>query len=246
MSRDVIITPANGVINFSNFSSSRAQIALDTSNNLIISSSGGTISIGNTASNILVGDGINSVDIIFEQSGAIRALLNKTLTLGQNTSFVTTASPFNFLSPDGTKTITARMLNTDVLSFQGNAGELLSLSDTLSGSIFTVNDVSGIPSIEVMDTGLIKLAPFGGSVSFGGNTGNVGQVLISQGNTTPPRWGTVGATGGGSDQVFFENSINVASSYTITTSRNAMSAGPITVNNGVIITIPDGSSWTIV
>ena len=56
----------------------------------------------------------------------------------------------------------------------------------------------------------------------------------------------IGATGGLSDQVFFENDQVVTTSYTITTGKNAMSAGPITVNDGVTVTVPSGSSWTIV
>ena len=61
-------------------------------------------------------------------------------------------------------------------------------------------------------------------------------------------WGPVGggATGGGTDAVFYENDQSVSTNYSITTSRNAMSAGPITVESGVTVTIPSGSIWTIV
>lgn len=55
-----------------------------------------------------------------------------------------------------------------------------------------------------------------------------------------------GATGGGTDQVFFENDITVTTSYTITTNKNAVTAGPITINTGVTVTVPTGSSWSIV
>jgi hypothetical protein len=55
-----------------------------------------------------------------------------------------------------------------------------------------------------------------------------------------------GATGTGGDQVFFENDQAVTTNYTITTGKNAMSAGPVTVNSGVTVTIPSGSVWTIV
>ena len=61
-------------------------------------------------------------------------------------------------------------------------------------------------------------------------------------------WGSVGggATGGGSDEVFFENGQTVTSNYTITNGKNAMSAGPITINSGVTVTIGSGEVWTIV
>lgn len=64
-------------------------------------------------------------------------------------------------------------------------------------------------------------------------------------------WGAIGgggagATGGGADQVFYENDQIVNASYTLTTNKNAMSAGPVTIANGVTVTIPNGSVWTIV
>lgn len=60
-------------------------------------------------------------------------------------------------------------------------------------------------------------------------------------------WGSLGgATGGGSDAVFYENGQVVNSSYTISAGSNAMSAGPILISNGAIVTIPNGSTWTIV
>jgi len=44
----------------------------------------------------------------------------------------------------------------------------------------------------------------------------------------------------------YENSTTISANYTIGTNNNAMSAGPITVNSGVSVTIPSGSSWAIV
>ena len=47
-------------------------------------------------------------------------------------------------------------------------------------------------------------------------------------------------------EVFYENPTTVTTDYTITTNKNAMSAGPITINSGVTITVPNGSTWTVV
>lgn len=61
------------------------------------------------------------------------------------------------------------------------------------------------------------------------------------------RWITGGgATGGGVDDVFYENATTVTTNYTITTGKNAMSAGPIKIADGITVTIPDGSTWSIV
>jgi hypothetical protein len=43
-----------------------------------------------------------------------------------------------------------------------------------------------------------------------------------------------------------ENSQIISSSYSITTGSNATSAGPITLPVGVVVTVPVGSTWSIV
>ena len=46
--------------------------------------------------------------------------------------------------------------------------------------------------------------------------------------------------------IFFENDKEVAVNYQITSTKNAMSAGPIAINAGIAVTVPSGCSWTIV
>ena len=60
-------------------------------------------------------------------------------------------------------------------------------------------------------------------------------------------WTSVGggATGGGSDTVFFENTRTVTTNYTLSSSNNAHSVGPITVNSGITVTIPSGARWVV-
>ena len=45
--------------------------------------------------------------------------------------------------------------------------------------------------------------------------------------------------------MFYENSQTVTTNYTITSGKNAMTAGPIIIDDGVVVTIPDGSRWVI-
>jgi len=54
-----------------------------------------------------------------------------------------------------------------------------------------------------------------------------------------------GATGAGSDQIFVENGVTVTANYTLSTNKNAMSVGPITINSGVTVTVPSGQRWVI-
>ena len=93
-----------------------------------------------------------------------------------------------------------------------------------------------------------------GKIIYGDSSGNpqllalgsADQVLKSDGSDIS--WGdaAAGATGAGSDKIFWENGQTVTQNYTITNNYNAMSAGPITINNGVTVTIGDGETWTIV
>ena len=49
----------------------------------------------------------------------------------------------------------------------------------------------------------------------------------------------------GSGGVVYENPQTITSNYTMPTGSNGMSTGPITVNSGVTVTIPDNSNWAI-
>ena len=61
-------------------------------------------------------------------------------------------------------------------------------------------------------------------------------------------WGSVGggATGGGSDSIFIENGQTVTTNYTITTSNNAGTFGPVSIDSGITVTVPTGSVWTVI
>jgi hypothetical protein len=72
-------------------------------------------------------------------------------------------------------------------------------------------------------------------------------VLTSNGTTAT--WSAAtggGATGGGSDKIFYENDQTVNTSYSITAGKNAGTFGPVTVANGVTVTVPTGSTWSVV
>lgn len=100
------------------------------------------------------------------------------------------------------------------------------------------------------NTGTVTLAPASsGTVSFTlpSADGTSGQVLQTDGSGALSfATAAAGATGGGSDQVFYENSLTVTTDYTITTNKSALSAGPITINSGITVTVPTGSRWVVV
>jgi len=56
-------------------------------------------------------------------------------------------------------------------------------------------------------------------------------------------WGSIG--GGAVDGIFYENEQSVSGDYTIVSTKNAMTAGPITVGAGVTVTIETGGRWVV-
>jgi hypothetical protein len=97
---DVLITPVSGLVEFKdNGGAVDAIIQLDGSGNLNITHPGGNLNLGNAGAPVYIGNGVASVDVIFEQNGAVRALTGKTLTLGQTDSFVTVNSSLQINRP---------------------------------------------------------------------------------------------------------------------------------------------------
>lgn len=130
----------------------------------------------------------------------------------------------------------------------GTGTYTVSASQTVSSTAITgtVNDAT--LAIEATDAILVPV----GTTTQRPSTGVEGYIRY---NTTLDRfegyansaWGQLGAgaTGGGADNVFFENSLTVTTDYTITAGKSASSTGDITINSGVTVTIPSGSRWVI-
>ena len=130
-----------------------------------------------------------------------------------------------------------------------------SIKDADIATADIANDAITQDKIADNAVGLDQLAGIArGKIIYGDASGNPavltvgsnGQSLVSDG--TDISWGdsAAGAGGGGSDKIFWENGQTVTTNYTITNNYNAMSAGPITINDSVTVTIGDGETWTIV
>ncbi len=121
--------------------------------------------------------------------------------------------------------------------------------EAINWTQFTTPTFTG--NVTVTSVGFVKL-PVGTTAERSGSP-VVGMIRY---NSTLGRyegcsnsaWGGLGggATGGGSDQIFIENGQTVTTNYTISASKNAGTFGPISINDGVTVTIPDGSTWSII
>jgi hypothetical protein len=104
---------------------------------------------------------------------------SKNILITPNSGVATVFPKIEFTGFDA-NTLTLSVLDDGTLSVDGSTGQLFSVSDSFTGTIFSVNDISGIPSIEVLDDGTVKLAEFGGDVTISGNViGKIAQVRNS-------------------------------------------------------------------
>lgn len=111
--------------------------------------------------------------------------------------------------------------------------------------------LTGTTTVERLDVGnILKLPEWTTATRPANALGRIGYNtdLKAYEGYSDGGWNSIGggAKGAPGNAVFYENAINVTGSYTITTGYNAMTAGPITVNDGAVVTVPDGSVLTIV
>lgn len=106
---------------------------------------------------------------------------------------------------------------------------------------YVIYDAStGAANLPVGTTGQRPATPASGQFRFNSTFGTFEGYNGSA-------WGSVGgASGGSGNSVFYENDQTVTADYTITSGKNAMSAGDITIATGVTVTVPTGSNWSIV
>ena len=95
----------------------------------------------------------------------------------------------------------------------------------------------------VVVTGILTATSFSGTVPSSSLSGPLPAISGANLTNLPPSAPVGGAS---TNQVFFENDKAVEVNYQITSTKNAMSAGPISINAGIAVTVPSGCSWTIV
>lgn len=105
---------------------------------------------------------------------------------------------------------------------------------------------STVPSYVTGSDGLVYKSTVANGVDHDGN--NIGAGAIDPVTDVSGTWeefATTGAVGGGKNKAFYENDTIVTDSYTITTGKNAMSAGPIQVGDPKTITLITSDGVTI-
>lgn len=161
-------------------------VAIEASGHIFLNpGQGGTPGAGfawttGTSSQLYVGN--NTVRHLVVHEG-----LQSNVTLRAPISFANSANALVFSGASNTS-ITLRTSPNGILSFDGGAGSLLTVSNNILGQIFSVNDISGFPIIEVTantvpSNTFIQMGQFGTRVSIGTNTTPNSSLTVT-GNST--------------------------------------------------------------
>ena len=106
------------------------------------------------------------------------------------------------------------------ISNAGSNGQFLSKQTGNTGGL-TWADVDALPS----------------------QTSNSGKYLTTNGSAAS--WAVLDTDANTTTKGLYEHAHTIAANYSITSGNNAMTAGPITINSSVSVTIPSGSTWVI-
>ena len=149
-------------------------------------------------------------------------------------------------------TANAGMIVTGISTFN-NRIDIGSLGVTTNFTVAGISTFSGQlnvgSNIKLGTAGVVTATSFVGSganltsIPAGNLTGTLPAISGANLTNLPPSAPVGGAS---TNQVFFENDKLVEVNYQITSTKNAMTAGPISVSAGIAVTVPSGCSWTIV
>lgn len=199
--------------------------------------------------------------LLADSSGNI--LISGNLTVSGSSTY---SSPGLFPSGSAASPSIAFSSDTDTGIYNSGANEITLVTNGVDRLTINSSGVISTPgSIELENQADLRFYESTGSgtnfVAFqapGSITSNLTWILPSTDATVAGyalvsdtagnlSWGKAGgAAGGGTDDIFYENGQTVTTNYTLTTNKNAMSAGPITIDSGVTVTIPAGQYWSIV
>ena len=143
---------------------------------------------------------------------------------------------------DSTTALDSEVTGTLPVANGGTGATSLTANGVLIG-----NGTSAVTAVDLSTKGHLLAGDGSGNPSALAVGTNDYVLTADSSEATGLKWAlaAAGATGGGTDQVFYENARVMTTNYTITSSKSASTVGPLTINSGVTLTIPSGERLVI-
>ena len=206
----------------------------------VVSSGGTTPAISMAAASASVNGYLTSTDWTTFNSKGSGTVTSVSATAPVTSTGGTTPT---IAMPAATTSVSGYLTSTDWTTFNNKgSGSVTSVAATVPAFL----SVAGSP---ITSSGTLAISYSGTAlpVANGGTgltaVGTSGNVLTSNGSawvSSAPVSSNITAKG------LFENANTISANYTIGTGNNAVSAGPITINSGIVVTVPSGSVWVVV
>jgi hypothetical protein len=203
----------------------------------------------------------------YYSSVAQRTSLTADITNSQTTIVVNAVTGFPASFPY-TLILDQDTINEEVIEVASRSGTTLTVTRGVDGTSAVAHSAGAVVNHGVsardfeepnafLNAGTLPLVTAKGDILVATASGTVdnvavgtnGQTLVADSTAASGvKWAAAaaGATGGGTDQIFWQNDQTVTTNYTITSSKNAGSFGPITISNGVTVTVPNGTTWVVI
>jgi hypothetical protein len=173
-------------------------------------------------------------------------------TLGDTLYVSTTAGALTNSAPTGESSLIQnvgkiqRVHATAGIIKVGGAGRSNATPNLNDGNVFIGNASNQAVSVALST---VALSPTGDGSQLTGidalpsQSGNSGKYLTTDGSAAS--WAVLDTDANTTTKGLYEHAHTIAANYSITSGNNAMTAGPITINSGVSVTVPTGSTWVI-
>ena len=168
------------------------------------------------------------------------------------TGAITTNSTFDGrdVATDGTK-LDGIAASANNYVHPNHSGEVTSSADGATVIADNIVDEANLKVSNAPTNGYVLTAQSGntGGMTWAevdalpSQSGNSGKYLTTNGSAAS--WAVLDTDANTTTKGLYEHAHTIAANYSITSGNNAMTAGPITINSSVSVTIPSGSTWVI-
>ena len=156
---------------------------------------------------------------------------------------INNAAVFHTAPAEGTLTLQVGTTPDDLLLTPTDAGIVAANMDNV---VLAAQNVATIQTVadNILDVNTIAAVEVLEDMNILANTQTLADIEAVAGIADLIEEG-VGSIGNTTSQGMFQHNKRIVSDKTITEDYNAISAGPVTVDEGVTVTVPEGSTWVI-